>query len=94
MNTFTVEYVYATDQAEKMDALRPDHRTFLRGLHEQDVVVAVGSWATPAPGAYVFLRAEDESEALELLNNDPFLINNLIVDRKVHPFNLVIGLGK
>ena len=91
MAIFTVEYKYDSTRATEMDELRPKHREFLGGLHEQGPVKLVGSWPAPNPGAYAFIEAEDGQAALDLLNDDPFRKAGLIVERTVHPFNPVFG---
>ncbi|OKL50029.1 YciI family protein [Boudabousia marimammalium] len=91
MSIYTVEYQYDPTKAAEMDEVRPDHRTHLRSLHEQGLVIAVGSWPTPAPGAYLFVEAENEGHALDILAEDPFLAHGFIAMRTAHPFNLVIG---
>lgn len=91
MALFTVEYQYDSQFAAQMDQVRAEHRAHLRALHEQGLVKAAGSWPTPAPGAFIFVEAEDESGALDILAEDPFLVNGFIAMRHAHPFNLVIG---
>lgn len=92
MALFAVEYVYDPTAAEKMDTIRPDHRAHLRKLAEKGSVKLVGSWVDdPNPGALLAIEAESHEGALEVLKNDPFFLNQFILERKVHQWNVIIG---
>lgn len=90
MPVFAVTYVYDSRDAER-DALRPDHRAFLRSLHEQGVLLASGPWTQGAPGALLLVVADDEAGAVALLDADPFWTAGLVTDRSARGWNPVIG---
>lgn len=61
MPVFAVTYEY-DERAGARDAVRPDHRAFLRGLNDEGVLLASGPLSgAPGPGALLLLRADDEA---------------------------------
>ncbi|WP_278237317.1 YciI family protein [Isoptericola sp. AK164] len=93
MATFVVTYTYSPD-AERLDAVRPEHRAFLGALHEEGSVVVSGPLpptGQAAAGALIVLEAEDETAALALLDDDPFRREELVVEATVRRWVPVIG---
>jgi uncharacterized protein YciI len=88
---FAVTYEY-DQRAGERDALRPDHRAFLRDLHDAGVLLASGPLdGGPGPGALLLLRAEDDRAALATLDADPFWTAGLVAERSVRGWVPVIG---
>ncbi|MGP9695407.1 YciI family protein [Brachybacterium sp. AOP25-B2-12] len=91
MSLFAVTYTYADDTA-RLDEHRPEHRAFLRGLHERGVLKASGPWADDgAPGALIIVQGESVEDVLAVFDEDPFRREGLVAGRVVRPWNLVIG---
>jgi uncharacterized protein YciI len=97
MPVYAVTYEYAPDTA-RLDEVRPEHRAFLAGLHEQGSLIVSGPLpaAGAAPGgALLILEASDDDAATALLAEDPFRRENLIAERTVREWLPVIGsLGR
>jgi uncharacterized protein YciI len=92
MTLFAVEYHYDIARTADIETLRPQHRAFLRELHESGVLVASGPWLdAAAPGALMLLRAESHDAVLKLLDPDPFHRAHLIVRRHARAWQPVIG---
>ena len=92
MTLFAVEYVYDQNRTRDLDALRPQHRAFLGGLHEAGSLVASGPWLdAAAPGALLLVRAENHDAAIHLLDSDPFHRAHLIVRRTARAWSPVVG---
>ncbi|QAY64730.1 hypothetical protein ET495_03825 [Xylanimonas allomyrinae] len=93
MAVFAVTYVYSPD-AERLDALRPEHRAFLRALHDAGRVVVSGPLVpddgAPA-GALIVVDADDAAAAAALLDADPFRHAGLVTERTVREWVPVIG---
>ncbi|BDZ43557.1 hypothetical protein GCM10025865_28560 [Paraoerskovia sediminicola] len=93
MPIFTVTYEYA-DRPADLDATRPEHREFLRGLHAAGTLVASGPWL-PAPdatpGALLLLAVDSAENAEGALDEDPFARASLIARRSVRGWSPVIG---
>lgn len=90
MPTFVVTYAYDNRRAEQ-DVLRPAHRSFLRGLFDDGVLLASGPWTEGPSGALILLTADDGAAALAALDPDPFLAAGFIAERTVRGWNPVIG---
>lgn len=90
MATFAVTYEYDS-RTSAQDALRPEHRAFLRSLREDGRLLASGPWTEGAAGALLLVRAEDASGALAVLDADPFWGAGLIAGRTARGWNPVIG---
>jgi uncharacterized protein YciI len=88
---FAVTYEY--DQRDDVrDAVRPDHRAFLRGLHDAGVHLASGPLTGGSgSGALLLLRADDEEDALAVLDEDPFWTAGVVADRSARGWDPVIG---
>jgi uncharacterized protein YciI len=91
MATHAVVYTYVDDPA-RLDEVRPEHREFLAGLHEEGFLIASGP-LTGGSGASALLLVEAAApEVVEsLLENDPFRREGLIADRDVQGWDVVIG---
>lgn len=89
MATFAVQYTY-TDDAETVQAVRPEHREHLRSLHAEGTLLLAGP-LSGAPGALLIVSAESEEAALAALDGDPFLRESVIVDRSAREWAVSIG---
>lgn len=90
MPVFVVTYAYDDRDAER-DAVRPDHRDFLRSLLASGDLLASGPYTDGEPGAFLVLRAESADAALATLDADPFLLAGLVETRTVRGWDPVIG---
>ncbi|WP_251151141.1 YciI family protein [Cellulosimicrobium sp. Marseille-Q4280] len=93
MPIHAVTYVYPARPAE-LDAVRAEHRAFLRGLHEQGTLLASGPLPATddaAAGALLVLDAGSPVAAAEILDADPFARAGLVAERTVRPWSPVIG---
>ncbi len=93
MPAFAVLYEYDDRHAER-DRTRPEHRTFLHGLHDRGVLLASGPWAgadAEPPGALLLLRAGSADDAVAALDDDPFVRAGLVVRRTAREWDPVIG---
>ena len=90
MPTFAITYGYDDRRAEQ-DVLRPDHRAFLRRLHDDGALLASGPWTEGGSGALLLMRADDGAAALALLDADPFWAAGFIAERAARGWNPVIG---
>lgn len=86
---FAVEYHYDLSRGTEITEIRPEHRSFLRGLFESGALLASGPLGSEY--ALIILRADDETQALELLAADPFQKAGLILQRSAKEWNPVIG---
>lgn len=104
MAIYAIEYEY-DPRADVVEAHRPAHRAFLRGLFEDGVVLASGPWrggvrretagrtseAAATDGALLLVRADSPAAALALLDDDPFRAEGLLVSRSAREWFPVVG---
>ncbi|GAA1294171.1 YciI family protein [Brachybacterium alimentarium] len=89
MAVFAVQYTY-TDDAERVQSVRPEHREHLRELHAEGTLLLAGP-LSGAPGALLIVRADSEEAALAALDGDPFQRERIIVDRSAREWSVSIG---
>lgn len=82
-----IEYI---SDAAKVDAHRPAHRQYLRGLLESGQLAATGPF-TDAPGALIVYEAASVAEAERLLKNDPFHAAGVFVRWQLRPWKVVMA---
>lgn len=91
MTTFAIQYAYVEDAA-LLDAHRPEHRTFLSGLHEAGTLLASGPYADGGPaGALLLVQGESAEAVLGALDDDPFARVGAIAERTIRPWTVAIG---
>ncbi|MCK9422116.1 MAG: YciI family protein [Bacteroidales bacterium] len=61
---------------EVVDQYLDAHRSFLKGLYEKWITICSGP-QIPRTGGFILLNASDRVEALEIMNNDPYVINGV-----------------
>ncbi|AQP47570.1 hypothetical protein BW730_08775 [Tessaracoccus aquimaris] len=90
MSYFAVHYTYVSD-SDALDLVRPRHREYLSSL-VGDTLVASGPYpGSVPPGALLIFSADSEDLVHTQLNADPFWQEGLIAERRVQPWNPVIG---
>jgi uncharacterized protein len=71
MTIFAVTYKYSDDVATR-DALRTEHRDYLRGLADQGLLLVSGPFGPDDPaGALLLFRADDKAHVDALVDKDP-----------------------
>ncbi|RRD45636.1 YciI family protein [Tessaracoccus sp. OH4464_COT-324] len=89
MSYFAVHYTYSTDQA-RLDEVRPQHRAF---LGQQPNLVASGPLLGTSPGrALLVFRAQSADDLAAQLDQDPFRVAGLIVEREILGWHPVLGV--
>ncbi|HWV24823.1 MAG TPA: YciI family protein [Thermomicrobiales bacterium] len=92
MAYFTAIWTYGDDVERRQD-VRPKHREYLQGLVDAGKVLMSGPFADDS-GAVVIYDVADLSEAQELMSNDPFAQNGIIVDATVKEYKVVMARDK
>lgn len=91
MATFAVTYTYDADATERLDATRPDHRAYLRGLAESGALRVSGPWVGGAPGALLIFGGDSEEAVRGYVAGDPFVLAGLVASFDVREWNPVTG---
>lgn len=89
MAIFAVQYVYTTDE-DHVNAIRPIHREWLQSLLQEGTLLASGPMVD-YPAALLIFKAESLEGVIQLLDQDPFDIAGVIVEREVREWNPVFG---
>ena len=91
MTIFAVTYRYSDDVATR-DALRTEHRDYLRGLADQGLLLVSGPFGPDeAPGALLLFRADDKAHVDALVEKDPFTPSGVIAQTDTTEWEPVIG---
>ena len=91
MTIFAVTYRYSDDVATR-DALRTEHRDYLRGLADRGLLLVSGPFgADEAPGALLLFRADDKAHVDALVEKDPFTPSGVIAQTDTTEWEPVIG---
>ncbi|MCE7005279.1 YciI family protein [Kibdelosporangium philippinense] len=89
MAWYTADVTYTTDR-DKLDAVRPAHRDYLRGLVDRGLVVAAGPFADDL-GGFVVYQVEDRVQLDKLLAEDPYSTDGVVAKREVREWNIRMG---
>lgn len=88
---FTVEYSYPTDtnpQSEHLSA----HLAYLRERVEQGELLLSGPWGkNEAPGGLLIYKVDNRARIDNIVDNDPYVVNNVVVDKRVHNWRPIFG---
>lgn len=91
MPYFATVYRYTDDDASR-DEVRPSHRDYLAELSEQGRLAVSGPYVGgERGGALLVFVAPDEAAALELSDQDPFMLRGLVEQRTVREWQPVSG---
>ena len=91
MTIFAVTYRYSDDVATR-DALRTEHRDYLRGLADQGLLLVSGPFGPGEhAGALLLFRTDDRTHVDELIAKDPFTTSGVIAHAATAEWEPVIG---
>lgn len=93
MAFYVIEYRYNRNLRNLVNDFRPAHRNYLRKLEDQGMLISSG-FLTDATydGAMLIVRADNSADALKLLEEDPFRLNDLIEDVSARQWIPTIGV--
>jgi uncharacterized protein YciI len=89
MTNFAVTYSYG-DDVDTINAIRPSHREWLGEQLAAGSLLASGPMVN-RPAALLIWKAESIDALNALLDQDPFDIAGVIVERTVEEWNTVFG---
>lgn len=92
MGIYAVTYSYPAD-SEDLALIRPAHREWLGQQLEAGRLLASGPMVD-TPNALLIWRADSVEDLSSLLNDDPFDIAGLILERTIAEWNPVFGPWK
>lgn len=93
MNIYAINYNYDDATAAQRDEIRPVHVEFLKSQFEAGRLLASGP-VDDGAGALLIITGEDENDALQLMDNDPYAKNNLLAERGIRKWGVFFGKEK
>jgi uncharacterized protein len=91
MPIFAVTYRYTHDVTTR-DALRTEHRDYLRDLADQGLLLVSGPFGPDEPaGALLLFRTDDKTRVDELVDKDPFTTSGVLAEATTAEWEPVIG---
>lgn len=89
MARFVLELEFGVDEEKRLE-VRPAHREYLRGLHDQGVLIAAGPFADDT-GALLVYEAPDEAALRAILDGDPYYQQKVMREVSVREWSVVFG---
>ena len=93
MNIYAINYLYDDSTATARDEVRPVHVEFLQDCFDKGRLLVSGQ-VDDGAGALLIITGEDEADALQLMDNDPYTKNELIAERTIRKWGVVFGKDK
>jgi uncharacterized protein YciI len=91
MALFAVLYSY-DDRTELRMQTRPEHRAFLRALHDQGPLLEAGAYSDDdAPGGLLIMGGQSADEVGRILEDDPYFRVGVIAERTVRAWGPILG---
>lgn len=94
MNYYACHYTYADGDTD-IARVRPDHRSFLGKLKDEGILVASGPYTDGNGSALIIIRLPENStidDAYELMDQDPFRIEDVLAGRSIRLWNPVLNI--
>jgi uncharacterized protein len=87
---FVLAYEVVDNYVERRAQFREEHLGIVKESHERGELILAGAVGDPIDGALLVFRAEDAAIAEDFARNDPYVINGLVTNWTVKPWNVVI----
>jgi uncharacterized protein len=84
-------YKTIDDYIEKRAPFRAEHLKLAQDAQKSGALVMAGALDEPADEAVLVFRGDSPEVAENFAKNDPYVINGLISEWRVRPWNVVIG---
>jgi uncharacterized protein YciI len=84
-------YKTVKNYVEKRAPYREEHLAYVNAAHDGGELIMAGPFAEPVEGAVLVFKGDGQFVAEEFARNDPYVLNGLITEWKVHPWNVVVG---
>ncbi len=91
MSHYAVHYDYVAD-AQLLAQHRPAHREFLQSLVGSGLLAAGAYPGAERPSALLLVEAETEAAVAAMLDEDPFLLQGVIAERRIQLWDPPIGI--
>lgn len=90
MPYFALFYDVVDDFVARREPFRSEHLRLATESHQRGEIVLAGALAEP-PAALIIFHSSDKSTAAEFASQDPYVLNGLVENWTVRPWNVVVG---
>lgn len=84
-------YKTVDNYVERRAQFRAEHLAYAVKFHEEGKLILAGALADPVDEAILVFKGDSPAGAEEFAKNDPYVLNGLITEWRVRPWNVVIG---
>ena len=91
MAYFTLIYDVIDDYVAQRAQFREQHLTLAQAATERGELLFGGAFDEPVDGALLVFKGSDREVAEDFARNDPYVLNGLVTNWNVRPWNVVIG---
>ena len=84
-------YTTSHDYMERRGEFREQHLQIAAKAVEKGDIVMGGALADPPDQAVIIFKADSPEIAEDFARNDPYVLNGVVTEWKVRPWNVVIG---
>jgi uncharacterized protein len=82
-------YEYVHDIVERRGAHRDAHLAWINEWRDDGKLVLAGAVGSPPHGAAIVFDVDDASEVERFADDDPYVIAELVTERRIEPIALV-----
>jgi uncharacterized protein YciI len=91
VNYYALFYRVVDDYMEKRPLYRPYHLQHAQAAQERGELMLGGAFSDPPDSALLVFQAADKSVVEAFAQNDPYVLNGLVVHWEVRIWTVVIG---
>ena len=89
---FLLFYDYVENAVERRAPYREAHLQLAREWVAQGRLVLGGAFAEPVDGAVLVFKVDDRAQVEEFVGRDPYVSNGLVIQWRVRPWTVVVGV--
>ena len=90
MHYFALIYDVVDDYMTRRAEFRSEHLRLAREANERGELLLAGAFSDPSDQALFIFRAKDATIVEEFAKADPYVINGLVKQWRVRPWNVVV----
>lgn len=91
LSYFILMYDVVDDYVDRRSEFREDHLGIAKEAHDRGELILAGAAGDPIDSALLVFRADDATVPENFARNDPYVLNGLVKNWTVKPWNVVIG---
>jgi uncharacterized protein len=88
---FVLQYDVVENYVELRGQFREEHLGIAKESHDRGELVLAGALGDPIDSALLVFRTDDAMTVENFARNDPYVLNGLVRNWTVKPWNVVIG---